>query len=225
MVEEISKNLRGVAVKGPFTFAEFYGSYYAQVAKNMWREINIPNAIDFYGFDVVKHLKKCGIRTYEQWEKHIQEQERILWEEFFPGYQKWRENTWSEFLENGFISYPTGFLYRGPASRNECLNAPVQGSAFHVNLWAMMNVDRELRERGMNSRLILQIHDSQVYEIDPAEEDWVNKICYKWLIVKSREYWPWITVPIMAEVEKAAADAPWNEMKGAGFLTEGGLCD
>lgn len=218
MVDDVSKNLRGVATKGPFTFAEFYGSYYEQVARGIWKEIDIPNAVDFYGFDVVRHLKKCGVRTYDSWVKHIQEQERILWEDFFPEYQRWREDTYSFFVENGYIDYPNGFRYWGPASRNECLNAPIQGPAFHINLWALTNINRELREKEFRSSLICQIHDSQIYDMDPKEEGIVSKICYKWIVEKSREHWPWITVPLMAEVENGEIDQPWSSMKGAGFL-------
>ena len=218
MVDDVSKNLRGVATKGPFTFAEFYGSYYEQVALGMWKEINIPNAKEFYGFDVIEHLAKCGIRNYDAWVRHIKEQERVLWEDFFPGYQRWRDNTYDEFLRYGYIDYPTGFRYQGPASRNECLNAPVQGPAFHLNLWALTNIDRELREKGFNTRPVLQIHDSQIYDMDPAEEGLVNKICHKWLIEKPREHWSWINVPIMAEIEKGGIDQPWNSLQAAGFL-------
>lgn len=216
--EEVSKALRGDATKGPFTFAEFYGSWYKEVAAGIWAVINVPDAVKTFGFDVVKHLKKCGVRTYEAWEKHIQEQERVLWDEFFPGYKRWREHTWESFCETGYIDFATGFRYVGPATRNEALNAPVQGPAFHVNLWAYTEIDRETRERGMNSCLIGEIHDSQVSSVDPMEVDIYNAICKKYLCEKVREKWDWITVPIMAEVDRAEVDEPWSRMKGRGFL-------
>jgi DNA polymerase-1 len=221
MVEEVSKNLRGNATKGPWTFAEFYGSWWKQCAAGVWSEIDIRDAVDVYGFDVVKHLRKCGIRNYDQWEKHCEEQEHVLWDQFFPGYKHWREETYELFCEQGYIDYVNGFRYQGPATKNELLNAPVQGPAFHTQLWAFNESDKEMRRKKMDSRIILQVHDSIMLDIDPAEEAIVDNIVYKYLIEGVREKWPWITVPIVAEIEKAGVDEPWSMMKEAGKLERG----
>jgi DNA polymerase I-like protein with 3'-5' exonuclease and polymerase domains len=217
-VEEVDKNLRGIATKGPWTFAQFYGSYWKQTAAGVWAEIDIPNAKDIYGFNVVKHLRKCGITSYEKWEKHCEEQEYILWNEFFPGYKRWRDDTFALFQEQGYVDYVDGFRYYGPATRNEVLNGPVQGPAFHVQGWAFKEMDKFLREGGYNTRLVGQIHDSIVADADPAEEGWVDRKIHELATIKVREHWDWITVPLIMEKDSGEIDGSWADMKSCGIL-------
>ena len=49
------------------------------------------------------------------------------------------------------------------------LNAPIQGSAADLIKVAMLGVDRGLTERGLASRLLLQVHDELVLEVAPGE--------------------------------------------------------
>ena len=49
------------------------------------------------------------------------------------------------------------------------LNAPIQGSAADIIKLAMLRVDAALREAGLRSRQLLQVHDELVIEIAPGE--------------------------------------------------------
>jgi DNA polymerase I len=51
------------------------------------------------------------------------------------------------------------------------LNAPIQGSAADIIKLAMLGVDRALREEGLRSRLLLQVHDELVFEIGAGERE------------------------------------------------------
>ena len=50
------------------------------------------------------------------------------------------------------------------------LNAPIQGSAADIIKVAMLGVDRALREAGLRSRMLLQVHDELVFEVSPGEQ-------------------------------------------------------
>ncbi|HRA44496.1 MAG TPA: DNA polymerase, partial [Phycicoccus sp.] len=51
------------------------------------------------------------------------------------------------------------------------LNAPIQGSAADLIKVAMLGVDRSLRESGLQSRMLLQVHDELVLEVAAGERD------------------------------------------------------
>ncbi|KFG76064.1 DNA polymerase I [Streptomyces mutabilis] len=58
---------------------------------------------------------------------------------------------------------------RREAAERMALNAPIQGTAADIVKIAMLNVDRALREAGLSSRMLLQVHDEVVLEIAPGE--------------------------------------------------------
>ena len=56
------------------------------------------------------------------------------------------------------------------------LNAPIQGSAADIMKVAMLRVAGALRERGLRSRILLQVHDELVLEIGPGERAEVEEL-------------------------------------------------
>ena len=54
------------------------------------------------------------------------------------------------------------------------LNAPIQGSAADLVKVAMLDLDRGLREAGMSSRVLLQVHDELVLEVADGEQEAVE---------------------------------------------------
>ena len=82
---------------------------------------------------------------------------------------------------------------RAMAERN-AINAPIQGSAADIIKLAMIGVDRALREQGLGSRMVLQIHDELMLEVPVEEIEPVKRI-----LVEQMENVVSLSVPLTVE--------------------------
>jgi DNA polymerase I len=97
-----------------------------------------------------------------------------------PGVEKWQKKTIEGAINSGFVQTIYGRKRRIPElkSRREmeygkriAINTPVQGSAADIIKKAMILIDRELKNRKLKTKMILQIHDELLFEVPLNEKE------------------------------------------------------
>lgn len=209
---EVSKPIRDIAKNG-FVFPTFYGSYYEDTAPAMWKTVGKFNPSLRGGRPLLEHMRESGIGTLRQFAAHVQRTEDRFWNERFPVYHQWRRDMEREYLRKGYLETLTGFRCSGPLRRNQIVNYPIQGSAFHCLLWVLTELDKWLRRGKLQSRICSQIHDSMVIDTVPEEEERVVRKLRSLVSIDLPQHWPWIIVPMEVEIEAAPVDRPWYEKK------------
>jgi DNA polymerase-1 len=92
----------------------------------------------------------------------------------------------------------TNAIVRGYAERN-AINAPIQGSAADVIKVAMVAVQKDIRERNLKSKMILQVHDELVFDVHSDERKTLEK-----LVKESMEGALKLSVPLEVEYKIAS---------------------
>ena len=105
----------------------------------------------------------------------------------YPKVKEYMERVVEDARTNGYVTTLFGrrryladitshnAVARGLAERN-AINAPIQGTAADVMKIAMIKVARAFEERGLRSKMILQVHDEIVVDTLLAERDEVERI-------------------------------------------------
>lgn len=84
-------------------------------------------------------------------------------------------------------------VVRGYAERN-AVNAPIQGTAADIIKVAMIRIDERFRREGIQSKMILQVHDELNFSVVPSELDTVKRI-----VIDEMEQAYQMSVPLVAD--------------------------
>ena len=110
--------------------------------------------------------------------------------ETYPKIKEFLDRIVNEGKENGYVTTMFGrrrpipelsssnFMQRSFGERI-AMNSPIQGTAADIMKLAMIRVDRELQDRGLESRIVLQVHDELLIETKESEVDVVKEIVEK----------------------------------------------
>ena len=211
--EQVSKYLRNAAKNG-FVFAEFYGDWYQACATNMWLKwFNSDSARLKNGTHIYDHLRSKGIKSLEQFIKHVQRVENHFWNKRFPVYGEWREDNWEEYRRKGYMRGHTGFIYNAIMDRKQTSNYGTQGSGFHCLVRSMIEANNKLKREQWKSFVNGQIHDAM--EIN-AHADEINDLLpamRKIMVDDLMARYSWINCPMDVEFELAPLGQSWANLK------------
>lgn len=98
----------------------------------------------------------------------------------------------------------SNFNIRSFAERT-AMNTPIQGTAADIIKLAMVLMDEALKNHGLKSRMLLQVHDELVFEVPPDELDIMSK-----LVPETMGRALPLSVPLKAEV---SSGLNWYEAK------------
>jgi DNA polymerase-1 len=175
--------------KNGFVFALIYGSYYG----------SIFNDLRSRGYKFIK-------------ESTVQKAEKEFWKKYSKA-KEWQEEWVRSYYNRGYLEMLTGFRVQGWLSKNQIVNIPVQGTAFHLLLWSCVQVNNARKKEGWKTKLTGQIHDEMDLDINPGEESHVRSVIEKTMVEDTRRAFPWVNVPLLSEYGSCEVNASWGTAK------------
>ncbi|MCK4502894.1 MAG: DNA polymerase I, partial [Desulfuromonadales bacterium] len=163
------------------TASEIFNVFPEMVTDEMRRQAKTINFGVLYGMGAFSLGKDLGISRAEaqQFIDHYFER--------YPAVLKYLEEKKLEAQEHQYVTTLLGRrcaipeinskngAVRSYAERN-AINYPIQGSAADIIKQAMVNIDRRLRHREYDVKMLLQVHDELVFEVPPDELEKVREL-------------------------------------------------
>jgi DNA polymerase-1 len=230
-VEEHGK-LHRYGAKNKFVFPEFYNSFFMQCAPELWEWADQAKLQAPGGITLRQHLDRefpWGLGDCDTskdplpkvidgtFVAHIQEVEDDFWHRRFKVYGQWKLDWYRLYLEKGYFETLTGFRIAGTMDRNQVINYPIQGSAFHCLLWILIRLVKELRRRKMRSQVVGQIHDSIIADVRQDELSEYLHILQRIAVEDIRKEYTWLVVPLEIENEICPPNGSWYDKKPFDF--------
>lgn len=235
--DQVGKNPR-YAAKNMWVFPQFYGSVFWQCAPALWEAIDqLPGMAvmkegddpkEPSGMPLKKWLKKQGIHKLGNLDpdsirnngteegtfvNHLARLQESLWKKMFPVYDQWKRDWFDEYQENAGFQMLTGFAVNGWHKRNDVINYPVQGVAFHCLLWSLIRIQKWLRKYKMKTMLVGEIHDSLQAVVPHNELQDFLSFCH-WAMTKDLpRNWDFINCPLEVEMEVCPRGESWYKKK------------
>jgi DNA polymerase-1 len=182
------------------TAARVYGVALDEVLPEMRRTAKMVNFGIIYGISAFGLAQRLGIPRGEA--------ARIIdnYFEQFPGVLRYTRQIVEDARRHGYVETLTGrrrlirdldsanATVRGAAER-VAMNTPIQGTAADMIKLAMIRIDDALRKAGLQTRMLLQVHDELLFELPEAEVEPARAI----ILTEMRNALPLGDVPVEVE--------------------------
>jgi DNA polymerase-1 len=163
------------------TAAKVFNVAESEVTKEMRYKAKSVNFGIIYGQGAFGLAENLGISRTEA--KEIIDN----YKKQFPKIQQYMDNTIAYAKENGYVQTLMGrkrwlkdinsanFTIRGFAERN-AINSPIQGTAADMIKLAMIRIHEAIKNSGLQSKMILQVHDELVFDVRKEELETIKPI-------------------------------------------------
>ena len=165
------------------TAARVFGVSNDEVTSDMRRTAKMVN------FGIIYGISAFGLSQRLNGEVSRSEASEIIEEYFrqYPGVKDFQERTIEQAKSDGYVETLTGRrrylrdidsrngMIRSAAERT-AINTPIQGTAADMIKIAMVNVQNALVAQNLNTRMLLQVHDELIFDLDPSEETKVRAL-------------------------------------------------
>ena len=179
----------------------------SELQRNIAKRVNFGIVYGMSSFGLSKELKIAPAQAQNFIDDYFSR---------YPKVKGYINKTYRQVEEKGFVTTILGRRRKLPDinssnlqlrefARRQATNAPIQGSCADLIKVAMVNIDKELVERSLKTKLIMQIHDELVFDVTSDELDKVKAI-----VKKHMEGAIKLIVPVKVNLK---AGESWGRMK------------
>ena len=156
------------------TASQIFNVSVNDVTKDMRRKAKAVNFGIIYGISSFGLSEDLGINIDEA--KHFIDK----YLEAFPGIKDYMNSLIYEVYQTGYVKTLTNrkriideinnknYIIRQSGERM-ALNTPIQGTAADILKIAMIKIDEEIKNRNLKSKMLVQVHDELVFEVENDE--------------------------------------------------------
>lgn len=181
------------------TAAKIFKKPLEKVTPDERRKAKTANFGIIYGISAFGLAERMGVSRTEA---------KQLIDEYFqtyPGVKAYMDKSIEMAREKGFTETifkrrcqlpdinSNNSVVRGYAERN-AINAPIQGSAADIIKIAMIRVSRRMKQEGLKSKMILQVHDELNFSVLPEEKEKLQA-----LVIEEMQGAAQLSVPLIAD--------------------------
>ncbi len=191
------------------TAAQLFNVERSQVTADMRRLAKTVN------FGVIYGMSEYGLEQATELSREEAAQFIAAYFAKYPKVKEYLEATKRQARDNGYVQTILGRRRFIPeinsanrqvreAAERMAINMPVQGTSADIIKVAMINLEREMSQKQLKSKMLLQVHDELVFEVPDGEMPTIQKLVSQ-VMSSALE----LSVPLKVDIKKGPN---WGEM-------------
>ncbi len=192
------------------TASQLFGVDTSQVTADMRRVAKTVN------FGVIYGMSEYGLEQATELSREEAAQFITAYFEKYPGVKQYLESTKQQARDKGYVQTLLGRRRTIPeinsanrqvreAAERMAINMPVQGTSADIIKVAMINLYREMQQRELRSKMLLQVHDELLFEVSGEELEEMRQLVPQ-IMSTALE----LSVPLKVDIKSGQN---WGELK------------